>query len=252
MNEMKNFDNVQYEIKGYDTQFVEVTLKSNQSIISQPGAMMYMEQGIQMSSRLSDGSAQHTGLMGSVTGMGKRFMAGEDLFVTFYTNNDNVPHKVAFAGNFLGKVYAVNLSEYGGEILCQRGSFLCSSKGTSISVGFNKKLGAGLFGGEGFIMQKLLGNGVAFICSSGAIEEKKLVKDEVLYVESGSLLAFQKGVDFSIEALKGIKNIIFSGEKLFLAKLTGPGKVLIQSMPSGRFINFLTSEVFSLIKDSKK
>lgn len=252
MNEMRESDDIQFEVKGADMQYVEVLLKPGQSVISQPGTMMYMEQGVQMSTKFSDGSDKHSGLLGTIAGMGKRYMAGEDMFVTFFTNNDNKDHLVAFAGGYLGRIQDVDLRECGGEILCQRGAFLCSAKGTAISVGLSRKLGAGLFGGEGFILQKLAGDGTVFIHASGSIEELTLQKDQVLYVDTGSLVGFQKGVDFDIQVVKGVKNMLFGGEQLFLTKLTGPGRVWIQSMPYGRLVGMITLSVLNVIAASKK
>lgn len=244
-------EDIQFEVKGADLQFVDVRLKPGQAVIAQPGAMMYMEQGIQMSTNLSDGSEAHSGIFGTIAGISKRYMAGENMFITFFTNNDNKDHSVAFAGPFAGRIKDINLSECGGEILCQRGSFLCSAKGTALSVGFTKRLGAGLFGGEGFILQKLSGKSVVFIHSSGAIQEISLQKGQTIFVDTGSLVAFQSGVDFDIQTVKGIKNMMFGGENLFLTKMTGPGKVWVQSLPYSRLIGQITFSVLNTIADKK-
>ena len=244
-------EEINFEVKGADMQYVEVRLQPGQSVISQPGTMMYMEQGVQMSTKFSDGSDKHSGLLGTIAGMGKRYMAGEDLFVTFFTNNDSVDHAVAFAGNYPGRIQAIDLSACGGEIMCQRGAFLCSAKGTAISVGFSKKIGAGLFGGEGFILQKLSGTGVVFVHGCGAMEEFELKADQKIFVDTGSLVAFSKGVDFDISVVKGLKNMLFGGEELFLTTLTGPGKVWVQSLPYSRLVGQVTYTVLSALAGKK-
>ena len=252
MNEFKSSEDIQFEVKGADLQYVEVLLKPGQSVISQPGSLMYMEQGIQMTTRFSDGSEQSKGVLGAIAGMGKRYLAGEDLSVTFFTNNDNKDHLVAFAGNYLGRIQDIDLHECGGEILCQRGAFLCSSKGTSISVGLTKKIGAGLFGGDGFVLQKLSGYGIAFIHACGGIEEFTLKAGQTIFVDTGSLVGFQKGVEFDIQSVKGVKNILFGGEDLFLSKLTGPGRVWVQSLPYARLVGTITLSVLGVLSASKK
>ncbi len=251
MNEIKRADEIQFTVKGADMQYVEVVLKPEQSVISQPGAMMYMEQGIQMTTKFTDGSDKSSGVIGALSNMGKRYMAGENLAVTFFTNNDKVPHKIGFAGSYLGKIQAIDLSQSGGEILCQRGAFLCSARGTSLSVGFSKKLGFGLFSGEGFILQKLSGDNIVFVHASGGIEEFNLEKGQVLFVDSGSLVGFQTGVNFDIKTVRGVKNIMFGGEELFLTQLTGPGKVWVQSLPYSRLVGQITASVLSVVAGKK-
>ncbi len=251
MEQAKTFSDIKFEVKGADMQYVEVILQPGQAVIAQPGTMMFMESGIQMSTSLTDGSDKHSGMIGTIAGMGRRYMAGEDLFVTFYTNNDNKEHLVAFAGPYQGKIQDVDLNSCGGEILCQRGSFLCSAKGTSIGVGYTKKLSVGLFGGEGFVLQKLNGTGTVFIHSCGSMEELTLAKGQVIYVDTGSLVGFQKGVEFDIQAVKGLKNMMFGGENLFLTKLTGPGRVWIQSMPYSKLIGQISYSVMQAIADKK-
>lgn len=228
---------IEFEIKGSDLQFVEITLQPTQQVYSQPGSMMYMEQGVQMLAKISDGSEKNSGVFGSILGVGKRMLTGENIFLAFYKNNGSKPHKVAFASEYPGKITAVNLSEVGQKIFCQKGSFLCATMGTALGVGITKKFSAGLFGGEGFIMQKIEGTGTAFIHACGTVEEKTLGKDETIFVDTGSLVAFQNGVDFDIEIISGFKNMLFAGEDLFLSKLKGPGKVWIQSIPYKRFVN---------------
>jgi len=244
---IRKSDDINFEVKGADMQYVEVSLQPGQCAIAQPGTLMYMEQGVQMATKISDGSEQHSGFIGSIVGAGKRMMAGEDMFVTFFTNNDTVPHSVAFAGPFLGRIQAIDLSQVGGSILCQRGGFLCSAKGVTISVGISRKIGFGLFGGDGFVMQKVSGDGVAFIHASGAIEEKTLLPGQTLFVEPGSLVGFQSSVEFDIKSIRGLKNLLFSGEDMFLTTVTGPGKVWVQSVPYSRLIAQITAGVLQMV-----
>jgi uncharacterized protein (TIGR00266 family) len=251
MNEIRKSDDIQFEVKGSDLQYVEVLLKPGQTAIAQPGSMMYMEQGIQMSTKFTDGSEKSAGVLGAISSIGKRYLAGEDLAVGFFTNNDSKDHLVAFAGNYLGKIQDVDLRESGGEIFCQRGSFLCSAKGTSLSVGITKKLGAGIFGGDGFVLQKISGDGIAFIHACGGIEEFTLKPGQVIFVDTGSLVGFQKGVDFDVKTVRGVKNILFGGEELFLSQLTGPGKVWVQSLPYSRLVGTITLAVLNVIASKK-
>lgn len=228
-----------FEIKGSDMQYVECTLQPGQVMFCESGAMMYMEEGVQMSTKMGDGSEKHSGFFGSMLGLGKRYISGEGFFFAFYTNNHTEPKSVAFAGNYPGKINAVNLNE-SGPVFLQRGSFLSGQKGVAIEMGFSKKIGFGMFGGEGFIMQKLSGDGIAFIHACGAIEEKLLKEGETVYIDTGSLVGFQANMEYDIQLVKGLKNMFFGGEELFLTSITGPGRVWIQSLPyyrlSGLFV----------------
>jgi uncharacterized protein (TIGR00266 family) len=232
---MKAYD-IEYSIKGSDLQFVEITLEPGQQVYSEPGSMMYMQQGVQMSAKISDGSEKNSGVLGSIIGAGKRMITGENVFLAFYKNNSSALKKVAFASEYPGKITPVNLADVGGKIYCQKGSFLCSTMGTALGIGFVKKFNAGFFGGEGFILQKVEGTGTIFIHACGTVEEIELAKGETMYVDTGSLVGFQNGVDFDIEVVRGFRNMLFAGEDLFLTKLTGPGKVWMQSIPYKRFV----------------
>lgn len=238
---------IEFEIKGSDLQFVELLLQPNQQVYSQPGAMMFMEQGIQMLAKISDGSEKNSGFFGSIMGVGKRILTGESIFLAFYKNNGIKPHKIGFASEYPGKITPINLSEHSGKILCQKGSFLCSTMGTALGVGITKKFNAGLFGGEGFVLQKIEGSGTVFIHACGTVEEKILAKDETIFVDTGSIVAFQDGVEFDIEVVTGFKNMLFAGEDLFLSKLKGPGKIWLQSIPYKRFVNNIYTTILNNI-----
>ncbi len=244
---------IDYEIKGADMQYVEVTLDPGETAISEPGVMMYMEEGIQMKASFGDGSEKHKGVLGSIMGAGKRYFAGEKLFMTMFTNNDATKrHSVSFAGSYLGRIQPIDLKNLsGGGIYCQRGAFLCGARGVALEFGFARKIGFGLFGGEGFVMQKITGQGLAFIHASGAVEEKVLGKGESIYVDTGSLVGFEMGVDHDIQVVKGLSNILFAGEDLFLTTLTGPGKVWIQSMPYSRLLGRISGDVISILANNK-
>lgn len=243
---------IEYEVKGSDLQYVEVILDPGESVIAEPGAMMYMEQGIQMKTSLGDGSAKHSGVFGTMKGMTKRMFSGEKLFMAMFTNNGNRKHRVAFAGSYAGKIQPVDLSQVDGQIYCQRGAFLCCAKGVSVEVGFSKRIGFGFFGGEGFIMQKLTGDGLAFVHAGGAIEERNLAAGEKIYIDTGSLVGFQKGMDFDISVVKGLTNMLFSGEEFFLTTITGPGKVWMQSMPYSRLTRQMTHDILKVIEEDSK
>lgn len=245
---MKAYD-IEYQIKGSDLQFVEITLDPSQQVYSEPGSMMYMQQGVQMFAKISDGSEKNSGVLGSILGAGKRMMTGENVFLAFYKNNGTSPRKVAFASEYPGKITAINIAECGGKIYCQKGSFLCSTMGTALGVGIVKKFNAGLFGGDGFILQKIEGTGTAFIHACGTVEELNLAAGETVYVDTGSIVGFQGGVDFDIETVKGFKNMLFAGEDLFLSKLTGPGKVWMQSIPYKRFVANIYN---TIVRSSRK
>jgi uncharacterized protein (TIGR00266 family) len=242
---------IEFEIKGGDLQYVECILQPKETVFCEAGAMMYMEEGVQMNTKMGDGSDKHSGVFGSMLGIGKRYISGESFFFAFYTNNHSQPKSVAFAGNYPGKIMPVNLSECG-EVFLQRGSFLCGQKGVAIEFGFSKKLGFALFGGEGFIMQKLSGEGIAFIHACGGMEEKTLLAGETIYVDTGSLVGFQGGMDYDIQLVKGLKNIFFGGEELFLTTITGPGKVWIQSLPYYRFSGMIAGDVLRILANNKR
>lgn len=227
---------IDYKLYGDDMQFVEIELDPNETVVAEAGAMMYMEGPIQMDSIFGDGSEQSSGggFMGKLMGAGKRLITGESLFMTAFTNTGSDRYTVSFAAPYPGKIVPLDLTEHGGKIVCQKDAFLCCAKGVSIGVEFQRKVGVGFFGGEGFIMQKLEGDGLAFVHASGTIIERDLQPGEVLKVDTGCLVAFEKTVQYDIEMVKGIKSAFFGGEGLFFAKVSGPGKVWLQSLPFSR------------------
>ncbi|MCH4886897.1 TIGR00266 family protein [Acidaminobacter sp. JC074] len=226
---------IDYTLYGDDMQFVEIELDPGETVIAEAGAMMYMDYPIQMESIFGDGSGnQGSGLMGKLMGAGKRMMTGESLFMTAFTNGGNGKRNVSFAAPFPGKIVPLDLAEHGEKIICQKDAFLCCAKGISIGIEFQKRVGVGFFGGEGFIMQKLEGDGKAFVHASGTIIERELMAGEKLKVDTGCLVALEQTVDYDIEMVKGIKSAFFGGEGLFFAVLTGPGKVWLQSLPFSR------------------
>jgi len=216
-------DQVDYELIGDDFQAVVVTLDPDEGVRAEPGSMMWLEEGIEMDT--STGGGLMSGL--------KRKIGGESFFITTFTNESSRVAKVAFAGDYPGKILPVDLAR--GEIFCQRDAYLCSAKGVEVSVAFTKRLGAGFFGGEGFILQKLRGNGLAFIHAGGHVVERELAPGEVLRVDTGCIVAFEDSVDYDIKRIKGIKTMLFGGEGLFYARLEGPGKCWIQTTPFSRF-----------------
>ncbi len=230
-------DVIDYEIFGSEMQFVEVELDPGEAAIGEAGVMMYMQDGIQMDTVFGDGSQQSGGFMGKLLGAGKRLLTGESLFTTVFHNEGNGKRRVAFAAPYPGKIVPVHLTDIGGTLICQKDSFLCAAKGVSLGIAFQKKIGTGLFGGEGFIMQKLDGDGMAFIHAGGTLRELTLVPGETLRVDTGCVVAFQPSVDFDIQYVGKIKSAIFGGEGLFFASLKGPGKVWLQSLPLSRLAN---------------
>ena len=236
---------IDYKIYGEELQFVEIELDPNETAIAESGAMMMMEDGIQMQTIFGDGSAQQpTGFLGKLMSAGKRVLVGESLFMTAFTNAGQGKKKVSFAAPYTGKIIPMDLQQLGGTIIAQKDAFLCAAKGVSVGIFFQRKLGVGIFGGEGFIMEKIEGDGMAFMHAGGYIIEKQLNAGEVLKVDTGCLVAYTPTVAFDIEFIRGIKNFMFGGEGLFFAKLQGPGKVWIQSLPisrlAGRIVEYGT------------
>ena len=226
---------IDYKIYGEELQFVEIELDPQETAIAESGAMMMMEDGIQMQTIFGDGSAQQSGgFLGKLMSAGKRILTGESLFMTAFTNGVQGKKKVSFAAPYTGKIITLDLQELGGTIIAQKDAFLCAAKGVSVGIHFQRKLGTGLFGGEGFIMQKLEGDGFAFLHAGGYIVEKILKPGEVLKIDTGCVVAYTPDVDFDIEFVRGIKNFMFGGEGLFFARMQGPGKVWIQSLPISR------------------
>jgi uncharacterized protein (TIGR00266 family) len=235
-----NNHEIDYKIFGEELQCVEVELDPQEAVIAEPGSFMMMTDGVEMQTMFGDGSAQ-TGILGKLFTAGKRLLTGESLFMTIYTNVSQQKRQVTFAGPYTGKIIPMNLQQLGGRIICQKDSFLCAAKGVAIGIEFQRKLGTGLFGGEGFIMQKLEGDGMAFVHSGGYVVEKNLMAGETLKIDTGCLVAFTSGVNYDIQFVKGVKNAIFGGEGLFYATLTGPGKVWIQSLPISRLAGRILS-----------
>ena len=225
---------IDYHIHGDDLQFVEIELDPGEATVAEAGGMMYMDEGIAMETIFGDGSTQNSGLMGALLGAGKRLLTGESLFMTVFQNQAAGKKKVAFGAPYPGKIVPVNLRELGGELIAQKDSFLCAAKGVSISIAFQKRLGVGLFGGEGFIMQRLTGDGLAFVHAGGTLLERTLAPGETLRVDTGCIVAFQPTVDYDIQLVGGIKTALFGGEGLFFATLRGPGKIWLQSLPFSR------------------
>jgi uncharacterized protein (TIGR00266 family) len=224
---------VDYEIIGDDMQLVEVELDRGETVIAEAGAMNYMEEGIRYEAKMGDGSETNEGIMDKLLSVGKRALTGESIFMTHFTHEGTGKKRVAFAAPYPGKIIPVDLSRLGGELICQKDAFLCAAKGTNVSIAFNRRLGAGFFGGEGFILQKLEGDGMAFIHVGGTVIEKKL-NGEKLRVDTGCLAAFSSGIDYSIERAGNLKSMFFGGEGLFLATLQGTGTVWLQSLPFSR------------------
>lgn len=227
-------DEVDYEIFGNEMQFVEVELDPGESVVAEAGGMMYMETGIEMNTIFGDGGGQDGGFMNKLVGAGKRLLTGESLFMTVFTHQGTGKAKAAFASPYPGKIIPVDLSKVGGTLICQKDAFLCAAKGVSVGIAFQKKIGTGLFGGEGFIMQKLEGDGLVFVHAGGTIIERELKAGERLRVDTGCLVALEPSVNYDVEFVGGVKSAIFGGEGFFFAQLGGPGKVWLQSLPFSR------------------
>ncbi|QTD38222.1 TIGR00266 family protein [Polaribacter batillariae] len=230
----KNAHEIDYQIFGEEMQFVEIELDPQEGVVAEAGTFMMMDDQIGMNTIFGDGSNQEKGLLGKIFSAGKRILTGESLFMTVFTNNGVGKKQVSFASPYPGKIIPIDLTEFGGKFICQKDAFLCAAKGVSIGIEFSKKLGRGLFGGEGFIMQKMEGDGLGFIHAGGTMAKKILKPGEVLKVDTGCIVGFTKEVDYDIEFVGGIKNTIFGGEGLFFATLRGPGTVYIQSLPFSR------------------
>ena len=232
---------IDYKVFGDDLQFVEIELDPSEAVVAEAGGMMYMDDGIEMETIFGDGSQQNSGFLGALMGAGKRLLTGESLFMTVFQNRGTGKRKVAFGAPYPGKIVPVHLAELGGEVWAQKDSFLCAAKGVSVGIAFNKRMGAGLFGGEGFIMQRLQGDGWAFMHAGGTIIERQLAPGQVLRVDTGCVVGFQPTVDFNIEYVGKIKSALFGGEGLFFATLRGPGRVWLQSLPLSRLADRIYS-----------
>ena len=235
-------DVVDYEINGAEMQFVEVELDPGEAAIGEAGSMMFMDAGIEMDTVFGDASGQGGGgLFGKLLGAGKRLVTGESLFTTVYTNRGSGKRRVAFAAPYPGKILPMDLKQLGGELICQKDAFLCAARGVQIGIAFQKKLGVGLFGGEGFIMQRLDGDGLAFVHAGGTIVRRELAAGQTLFIDTGCIVALTPSVSFEVQYVGKIKTALFGGEGLFFAKVTGPGTVWLQSLPFSR----LASRIFA-------
>ena len=230
---MKHSHEIEYRIHGDDLQTVEIELDPQETVVAEAGAMNWMEEDISFEARMGDGSEANQGILGKLMGVGKRLLTGESLFMTHFTNQGALKRHVAFAAPYPGKIVPVDLAHLGGDLICQKDAFLCAAKGTAVSIAFNQKLGAGFFGGEGFILQKLKGDGLAFLHAGGTVVKREL-NGETLRVDTGCIVAFDATVNYSIEAAGGLKSMFFGGEGLFLATLSGHGTVWLQSLPFSR------------------
>ncbi|WGS87277.1 TIGR00266 family protein [Methylomonas sp. UP202] len=229
---------VDYHIVGHDIQMVEIELDPNETVVAEAGAMTYMEQDIDFETKMGDGSG---GVMDKLFGLGKRMLTGESVFLTHFSNRGGQKRKVAFSAPFPGSVIPLNLAELGEEVICQRTAFLAAAFGTQVDIAFNKRLGSGFFGGEGFILERLRGDGMAFIHAGGTIVRKDL-RNETLRLDTGCLVAFSGDIDYGIAMSGGLKSMLFGGEGLFLATLSGTGSVWVQSMPFSRLAERVLSQ----------
>lgn len=238
---MNNHD-IDYKLYGDDMQFVEVELDPGETVVAEAGSLMMMDEGIRMETIMGDGSEQgNSGFLGKMMGAGKRLLTGESLFMTMFSNEGMGKQRVYFASPYPGKIIPMDLSQHRGKIICQKDAFLAAAKGVSVGIEFQRKLGVGFFGGEGFIMQKLEGDGLAFVHAGGTLYERQLQPGEVLRIDTGCLVAITQEVAYDIQAVGGVKTALFGGEGLFFARLTGPGTVWVQSLPFSR----LASRVFA-------
>ena len=231
---MPTMHEIDFKIYGDNMQFVEIELDPMEAVVAEAGGMMFMEDGIQMETIFGDGSQQNTGFLGALMGAGKRLLTGESLFMTVFQNRGMGKKKVAFGAPYPGKIIPIRLSEIGGELMAQKDAFLCAAKGVSLGIAFTKRLGAGFFGGEGFILERLQGDGLAFVHAGGTIYQRDLAPGELMRVDTGCIVAFQPSVDYDIQMVGGIKSALFGGEGLFFATLRGPGRIWLQSLPLSR------------------
>jgi len=241
---------IDYKIIGHDVQLVEIELDPGETVIAEAGAMLYMEDGIDFTTRMGDGSNPSAGLFDKLLSAGSRLIAGESLFLTHFTNQGWGKKHVAFSAPYPGTIIPVNLRDFGGTIIVQRDAFLCAAFGTKLSIIFNKRLSAGFFGGEGFILQQLQGDGKAFVHAGGTVIERQL-NNEVLRVDTGCIVGFETSIDFDIQQAGGLRSMVFGGEGMFLATLRGTGKVWLQSMPIRKLIAQLSSAGPNSRKESR-
>lgn len=247
---MNSSHEIDYKIMGHDVQLVEVELDPGETVIAEAGAMLYMEDGIDYTTRMGDGSNPSAGLFDKLLSAGSRLIAGESLFLTHFTNQGWGKKHVAFSAPYPGTIIPVNLKDFGGTIIVQRDAFLCAAFGTKLSIIFNKRLSAGFFGGEGFILQQLQGDGKAFVHAGGTVIERQL-NNEVLRVDTGCIVGFETSIDFDIQQAGGLRSMVFGGEGMFLATLRGTGKVWLQSMPIRKLIAQLSGAGPNSRKESR-
>lgn len=238
---MRTNHEIDYRIFGEEMQCVEIELDPQETVVAESGAFMYMDNGIQMQTIFGDGSSNSGGFFNKLMGAGKRLLTGESLFMTAFTHGGEGKARVAFASPYPGKIIPMDLQQLGGKIVCQKDSFLCAAKGVSVGIEFQRKLGTGLFGGEGFIMQKVEGDGLAFCHAGGHIIERQLQPGETLKIDTGCVVAYTKDVDYDIQFVGGVKNTLFGGEGMFFATLKGPGKVWLQTLPISRLASRIIS-----------
>lgn len=238
---MRRNHEIDYRIYGEEIQIVEIELDPQETAVAESGSFMMMDQEIQMQTMFGDGSQANQGILGKLMSAGKRMLTGESLFMTAFTNTGVSKKRVSFAAPYPGKIIPMDLSLMGGKVICQKDAFLCAAKGVSIGIQWQRKLGTGIFGGEGFIMEKLEGDGMAFVHAGGLVLEKELLPGQVLKIDTGCVVAYTSGVDFDVEFVRGIKNMVFGGEGLFFATLKGPGKVWVQSLPISRLASRIVS-----------
>ncbi|MFM2266881.1 MAG: hypothetical protein RL757_322 [Bacteroidota bacterium] len=231
---------IDYRILGEEMQCIEIELDPQETVLAESGSFMYMTDGIEMHTIFGDGSGQETGFLGKIWSAGKRVLTGENLFMTAFTNTGRGKQQVSFASPYPGKIIPLNLAQLG-KVVCQKDAFLCAAKGVTVGIEFQRKLGTGLFGGEGFIMQKLEGDGMAFVHAGGYVHARDLAAGEVLRIDTGCIVAFTSNVHYDIEFVKGVRNVIFGGEGLFYATLRGPGRVWLQSLPVSRLASRILS-----------
>lgn len=244
---------IAYRIVGEDVQFVEVELDPGEAAIAEAGVLMYMTAGIQMDTIFGDGSQQQkSGVLGALMGAGKRLLTGESLFVTVFSNPSSAIQRVAFAAPYPGRILPMDLKELGGELICQKDSFLAAARGVSIGIAFQKRIGVGLFGGEGFIMQRLSGDGLCFVHAGGMIEQLDLTAGETLRVDTGCLVALTPSVQYDVQFVGKVKTALFGGEGLFFATVTGPGRVWLQSLPLSRMADRIMKAVPGLLGGRKE
>ena len=245
---MRSNHEIDYRIVGEEMQYVEIELDPQETAVAESGAFMMIDDGIQMETIFGDGSRPNSGFLGKLVSAGKRMLTGESLFMTAFTNVGQGKKRVSFASPYPGKIIPLDLMQLNGKIICQKDAFLCAAKGVSVGIEFQRKLGTGLFGGEGFIMEKLEGDGMAFVHAGGHVFERTLQAGEMLRVDTGCLVAYTSTIDYDIQFVGGIKNTLFGGEGLFFATLRGPGKIWIQTLPISR----LASRIISYGTTSRK